>query len=99
MAEAQRCPNCDRELPALAPQGLCPACLLGRILATIEEGESPRSEPESTAEARVDPTPKLDRASAVDSAATIPGIAKQSGPPTDVHHDHDQPTMVRWTSQ
>ena len=28
MADRPRCPNCGDELPANAPQGLCPACLL-----------------------------------------------------------------------
>ena len=28
MAERERCPGCGNELPANAPQGLCPACLL-----------------------------------------------------------------------
>jgi len=27
MAENERCPNCGAEMPANAPQGLCPACL------------------------------------------------------------------------
>src|ERR1051326_4476877 len=28
MTETRRCPRCDQELPADAPAGLCPACLL-----------------------------------------------------------------------
>ena len=28
------CPQCQNELPADAPEGLCPACLLGEALAT-----------------------------------------------------------------
>jgi hypothetical protein len=29
MAEPERCPNCMSELPANAPHGMCPVCLLG----------------------------------------------------------------------
>ena len=49
MAEAQRCPNCGREMPAHAPQGLCPACLLGGVLEARTRPNRAASEPESTA--------------------------------------------------
>ena len=29
MADARTCPDCGSELPARAPEGLCPRCLLG----------------------------------------------------------------------
>ena len=32
MAEIARCPNCDEALPADAPRGLCPVCLLRPFL-------------------------------------------------------------------
>ena len=40
MAEPRRCPNCGREMPAHAPKGLCPACLLEGVLG----GQSPTPE-------------------------------------------------------
>ena len=49
MAEPQRCPNCGREMPAHAPQGLCPACLLGGVLDSQDESQSLQGEPKSTA--------------------------------------------------
>ena len=41
MAESARCPQCGGELPADAPQGLCPQCLLK---VGLETREAPRSE-------------------------------------------------------
>jgi len=49
MAEPQRCPNCGREMPAHAAQGLCPACLLGGILDSQDESKPLQGERESTA--------------------------------------------------
>ncbi len=34
MADARTCPDCGSELPAHAPEGLCPRCLLGAGLAS-----------------------------------------------------------------
>ena len=45
MPEPQRCPSCNREMPANAPAGLCPACLLGGVL----DSQSPESHPKATA--------------------------------------------------
>jgi hypothetical protein len=36
MAEYEPCPNCDAEMQANAPHGLCPACLLGQGLENEE---------------------------------------------------------------
>ena len=41
MADRERCPNCGGEMPANAPQGLCPACLLRQGLEG--EGTDPAS--------------------------------------------------------
>lgn len=41
MADIQRCPTCQSELPAGAPAGLCPACLL-RAGATSDHVDSTR---------------------------------------------------------
>ncbi len=46
MAERERCPSCGGELPANAPQGLCPACLLRQGLES-EATDSPSSTPPS----------------------------------------------------
>src|SRR5436309_1920547 len=43
MTEARRCPRCGAGLPADAPEGLCPACLL-------EQGLPPPGEPPGVAE-------------------------------------------------
>ena len=43
MSATRRCPQCDRELSANAPDGLCPACLMKGGLAT----ESPAAEAHS----------------------------------------------------
>ncbi len=46
MAERERCPNCGGEMPANAPQGLCPACLLQEGLAR-ETTDLPAATPPS----------------------------------------------------
>ena len=46
MAERERCPSCGTELPANAPQGLCPACLLRQGLDS-EASDPPSSTPPS----------------------------------------------------
>ncbi len=38
MSETNRCPECGAELPASAPRGLCPACLMKRGLETNTVG-------------------------------------------------------------
>ena len=40
MAERERCPDCGAELPANAPRGLCPACLLKHALDSDDAGPS-----------------------------------------------------------
>ena len=44
MAERERCPGCGNELPPIAPQGLCPACLLRQGLES-EGKDLPSSSP------------------------------------------------------
>ncbi|MGO9528696.1 MAG: protein kinase domain-containing protein [Verrucomicrobiia bacterium] len=43
MSEEKRCAQCGAVLPADAPQGLCPACLLKRGFATSTGGGDPNS--------------------------------------------------------
>ena len=38
MSQTNKCPECGAELPASAPRGLCPACLLKRGLETNTVG-------------------------------------------------------------
>src|SRR5262245_51307290 len=83
MAEPQRCPNCGREMPAHAPQGLCPACLLGGVLDSQEESQSLQGEPQSTTATPGEPATTVGDASTVDDGTTISVIPQQSGPPTD----------------
>jgi eukaryotic-like serine/threonine-protein kinase len=49
MAEPALCPKCDHELPANAPLGLCPACLLAQVMAGGAFSLTNLSEPEVTA--------------------------------------------------
>jgi serine/threonine protein kinase len=46
-SEPKRCPKCGAPIPAEAPQGLCPKCLLQQASAPTEAGrtESPKSPP------------------------------------------------------
>jgi serine/threonine protein kinase len=44
MADRERCPSCGAEMPANAPQGLCPACLLQQGLDS-EATDPPSSTP------------------------------------------------------
>ena len=48
MADARRCPNCQAELPAGAPEGLCPKCLLGQGLEGGTRGDSAVEPAETT---------------------------------------------------
>ncbi len=88
MTEARRCPNCGREMPAHAPQGLCPACLLGGILDHQEESQSPPGEPRSaagtpgeTAATADDISTHADPTHADDTAPPV--FSESSGPSTD----------------
>lgn len=38
---SKSCPQCGRPLPAEAPQGLCPSCLLGSAATATEAGQPP----------------------------------------------------------
>jgi hypothetical protein len=52
MSEPERCPNCGGAMPANAPQGLCPACLLREGLegrATDPASSVPPSPPDPDA--------------------------------------------------
>ena len=40
-ASTERCPACGAELPAAAPQGLCPRCLLLGVAAPTDPGDDP----------------------------------------------------------
>jgi serine/threonine protein kinase len=44
MAEAKQCPNCGGEMPANAPQGLCPVCLLAEGVGSDETSPPPSDE-------------------------------------------------------
>ena len=83
MAEAQRCPNCGREMPAHAPQGLCPACLLGGVLDSQDESQSLQGEPESTAGTPGEPAATADDASTDADDTAAPVFSEPSGPSTD----------------
>ncbi|HEU6449271.1 MAG TPA: protein kinase [Verrucomicrobiae bacterium] len=52
MPEGNKCPQCGNPLPAGAPAGLCPACLLkaGAVADTITEGKQSGFNPPSVAE-------------------------------------------------
>jgi serine/threonine protein kinase len=45
MAQALYCPGCQAEVTADAPQGLCPACLLQRIIEARDGAEEPVAGP------------------------------------------------------
>ena len=57
MNEENRCPQCGASLPANAPQGLCPGCLLKRGLDTHTEASRADSQAASQAEF-TPPTPE-----------------------------------------
>ena len=40
---SRRCPSCSAEIPAEAPQGLCPKCLLLGVASVAELPENPRA--------------------------------------------------------
>ena len=40
---ANRCPKCQAPLPANAPQGLCPKCLLAAVSTPTEAGQPART--------------------------------------------------------
>ena len=49
MSQDRRCPQCGAELPANAPQGLCPACLLERGLESQRPAEGSAAAPQGSA--------------------------------------------------
>ncbi len=83
MTEPQRCPNCGREMPAHAPQGLCPACLLGEVLDDQDESQSPPGEPKSTAGPPGEPAATADDTSTHADGTATPVFSEQSGPTSD----------------
>ena len=75
MAARERCPSCGNELPANAPQGLCPACLLKQGLES-EATDHPSSvspspsDPDATKPFQPDAEPEVDEVG-VDLGATL----------------------------
>src|ERR1700678_2954422 len=65
MSERVRCPECSFELPANAPQGLCPACLLKQAM------ESRQSQGSNDTDRT--PTPDPHRTTSVDPGQAQPG--------------------------
>ena len=58
MSELKRCPQCQAEIPAGTPEGLCPQCLLKGGLAPNSAEAEPRTTPFSPGTAAfVPPTP------------------------------------------
>ena len=57
MRESGRCPNCDNDLSADAPEGLCPACLFRQALADPEAENGANQVSNSPAPAFVPPAP------------------------------------------
>ncbi len=72
MAEPQRCPICGREMPAHAPQGLCPACLLEGVLDNQDESQSLEGEPKWTASGSLVSNPPPQTAHRLTSIARPP---------------------------
>jgi hypothetical protein len=83
MAEPQRCPTCGREMPAHAPQGLCPACLLGGVLNSQDESPSLLGEPKSMAGTPGEPAATGADASTDANGTATPVFSEESGPSTD----------------
>src|SRR5437762_3524003 len=74
MAEPERCPNCGNELPANAPQGLCPACLLRQGLdskATDSPSSTPPSPPDPDATKTLKPAEPGSSDSAVEPGTFV----------------------------
>ena len=46
-----RCPKCQASVPAEAPQGLCPKCLLASAAAPTEVGQAAEAAPPPTLQA------------------------------------------------
>lgn len=46
-SDARQCPGCGAEIPAEAPQGLCPKCLLEGVSAPTEGGDTTGEAPEA----------------------------------------------------
>jgi hypothetical protein len=83
MPEAQRCPNCGREMPAHAPHGLCPACLLGGALDIHDERHSIHEELKSAAGAAGDSARTPLGAPTETERADTPIPSEKSGPSTE----------------
>src|ERR1035441_6949182 len=45
-AEQQTCPNCGAAIPANAPQGVCPKCLMAAAAVSTEAGQTGGKRPE-----------------------------------------------------
>jgi eukaryotic-like serine/threonine-protein kinase len=83
MVEPRRCLNCGREMPPLAPQGLCPACLFGGVLDSEVENQTSKGEPKSTAGAPGEPPGAALNASNDAKGAATHVFSEQSDPSTD----------------
>jgi hypothetical protein len=82
MPDAQRFPNCGREMPAQAPRGLCPACLLGGVMDSQGESQLLQRGLKTTAGARGDsPGTTVDASTDTDRTATSDS-SQESGPST-----------------
>ena len=55
-----RCPKCQAPLPANAPQGLCPKCLLAAVSTPTEAGQPPDKNPPPPIEAVAAAFPQLE---------------------------------------
>ena len=66
-----------------APQGLCPACLLGGVMSSQDEGRSPSNEPKSTAGTSGVPAAIPDDTSTHADGTAIPVFSEPSGPSSD----------------
>lgn len=54
------CPKCGAAIPAEAPQGLCPNCLLSQASIPTEQGQGPRSNPPPSCEELAKAFPNLE---------------------------------------
>ena len=70
-------------MPAHAPQGLCPACLLGEVLDDQDESQSPPGEPKSTAGIPGEPAATADDTSTDADGTATPVFSEPSGPKID----------------
>ena len=80
MAEHQPCPNCGSEMPANAPQGICPACLLRQGLLSDDAVTTMHPQPISVA-VNLEQTPLQPRTEG-GGGDEIDGLPSSTGPET-----------------